>query len=477
MKIRIIAGFLSALPILGLFVRCSTEPHTSPPNIIILHVDDMGWTDLECYGSDFYETPNIDQLSREGIRFTNAYAPGSICSPSRASIQTGRYASELGITDWIRASFQKDQAVDYDAPPAYEENEGRKLRTPFNNNFLPLEEKTIAEYLKKQGYKTIHIGKWHLGDSAFSPIEQGYDINIAGCDYGEPPSYFDPYVRPSKAYSWGTEPKFSFPTLKPRREGEYLTSRLTDEALHQIRGAGDQAFFLFFNYYSVHTPLEAKEAMIRKYEIKEPGRHHHPTYAAMVESVDISVGRIVRLIDSLQLNENTLFIFTSDNGGADWITDNYPLRDGKGSYYEGGIRVPFIAKWSGSIEAGAESKLPFTTMQILPTLAEIIGFDCNTCSANSIAPALFGEKAEQVDDLFWHYPHYRGKQGPYSIIRRDSMKLIRLYEENQLLLFDVKNDISETDNLSQTHPEIRNDLLNAMKRIIKSTGSKLPMEK
>jgi len=460
-----------------LLTQCSIEKQNDLPNIIILHVDDMGWTDLGCFGSDFYETPNIDKLSREGISFTDAYAPAAICSPSRAAIQTGKYPSQLGITDWIRASFQKDRKIDYDHPPAFIENEGRKMKTPFNNNFLPLEEKTIAEYLKEQGYKTIHIGKWHLGDEEYYPTCQGYDINIAGCDLGEPPSYFDPYVRKSKTYSWGTEPRISFPTIKPRREGEYLTNRLTDEALTLIRSNSDSPFLLFFNFYSVHSPLEAIDNMVCKYESKTPGRHDNTTYAAMVESVDIAVGRISHLIDSMNLSEKTLFIFTSDNGGADWITDNYPLRSGKGSYYEGGIRVPFIAKWTGSIEKGSVSHLPITTMQLLPTLAEIIGFECNSASANSFAPAIYGKELAHNNVLFWHFPHYRGKQSPYSIIRKDSMKLIRLYETNKVLLYDLKNDISEKNNLSLSHPEIRDSLLNNLNRLLSETNSKLPIPK
>lgn len=460
-----------------LLVQCTTEEQTVLPNIIIFHVDDMGWTYLGCYGSEYYETPNIDKLCEEGMRFTNVYAPAAICSPSRASIQTGKYTSELGITDWIRASFQKDKAIDYTNSPEYDENDGRKMRTPFNNNYLPLEEKTIAEYLKDAGYKSIHIGKWHLGDENYYPTNQGYDINIGGCDYGEPPSYFDPYTRPSKIYSWGTEPAFSIPTLEPRKEGEYLTNRLTDEAAQMIRASADSAFFLFFNFYSVHTPLQAIDSLVEKYENKPISRHDNPKYAAMIESVDQAVGKIMELIDSLRLEKNTLIIFTSDNGGADWITDNYPLRSGKGSYYEGGIRVPFIVKWPGFVQQGAESEVAFTTMQILPTVAEIVGFECNTCSGQSIKPVLMGGSMETAEDLFWHFPHYRGEIGPYTIIRRDTMKLIKFYEGNSLKMFDLRNDVSETNDLSQSYPAIADSLLNAMELFLENTNAKVPVYK
>jgi arylsulfatase A-like enzyme len=471
-------NYLTIPCILGLAFSCKTaEQEEMKPNIIIFHVDDLGWTDLNCYGSDFYETPNIDSLASKGIKFTNAYAPAAICSPSRASIQTGKYPPSTGITDWIRATFQKDTAIDYSNPPKYEMKEGKQMKTPFNQNFLPLEEKTIGEYLKENGYYTVHAGKWHLGEEGYYPTNQGYDVNIAGCDYGEPPSYFDPYFREGHHYPWGYEPPFSFPTLEPRKEGEYLTNRLTDEVSRIIKEHEDTSFFVFFNYYAVHTPIQGVDSLVEKYKQKEPGLHDNPEYAAMVEAVDLSVGRINSLLDSLGLSSNTLILFTSDNGGLDRVTDNHPLRAGKGTPFEGGIRVPFIATWRGQIQGNRVSDLPFTSMNILPTLADIVGFKTQASDGKSIAPLLFGEEMETVGDLFWHYPHYRGNQSPYSIIRRDSMKLIRFYDGDSLKLYNLNKDISEKNNLAEKFPGTAEILNNKIDSLIKISGGKLPVFK
>ena len=470
--------YLTIPCIIGVAFSCKpTVQDEMKPNIIIFHVDDLGWTDLNCYGSDFYETPNIDGLASKGIKFTNAYAPAAICSPSRASIQTGKYPPSTGITDWIRATFQKDTAIDYTNPPKYDLNEGKKMKTPFNQNFLALDEKTIGEYLKENGYFTVHAGKWHLGEEGYYPTDQGYDVNIAGCDYGEPPSYFDPYFREGHHYPWGYEPPFSLPTLEPRERGEYLTNRLTDEVSRIIKENSDTSLFVFFNYYAVHTPIQGVDSLVEKYNQKEPGIHDNPEYAAMVEAVDLSIGRITSLLDSLELNSNTLILFTSDNGGLGWVTDNYPLRSGKGTPFEGGIRVPFIAAWEGKIQGNRISDLPFTSMNILPTLGDIVGFEVEDGDGVSIAPIFFGENKKSIGELFWHYPHYRGNQSPYSIIRRDSMKLIRFYDGDSLKLYNLKVDISEKNDLSEKLPRLANALNLKIDSLIKSSGAQLPAYK
>ncbi len=479
--------YLSLGSILAILTGCNTTVEKSEdksietnrskhPNVVIFHVDDLGWTDAGCFGSDYYETPNIDKLCGQGMKFTNAYAPGAISSPSRASVQTGKYTSRLGITDWIRASFQKDSTIDYSNPPEYEENEGKKLKTPFNQNFLPLKEKTIAEYLKEEGYITAHIGKWHLGEKGHYPTDQGYDMNIAGCDYGEPPSYFDPYHREAHTYPWGYEPAFSIPTLKPRKKGEYLTNRLADEACKIIRQNKDTALFLFHNFYGVHTPIQAIDSLIQKYERKDTTRHNNPVYAAMIESVDEAVGQVINLMDSLALSENTIFIFTSDNGGLLRVTDNFPLRNGKGTAFEGGIRVPFIMKWDNHIKSNTVSDLPFTTMSILPTLADILDFQVKS-DGESIAPVALGEKPGTRKSLFWHYPHYRHNNSPYTIIRSDSFKLIKFYDGDSLELYNMKNDISETTDVSEKFPNITDSLHRQINEHLSATNAKLPVSK
>ncbi|MFW5886821.1 MAG: sulfatase [Bacteroidota bacterium] len=448
------------------------------PNVIIFHVDDLGWTDLGCYGSEYYETPNIDKLCEEGMKFTNAYAPAAICSPSRASIQTGKYTARLGVTDWIRASFQKDTAIDYNNPPEYDLNQCKNMKTPFNINHLDLEEKTIGEYMKQGGYKTAHIGKWHLGDEKYYPTQQGYDINIAGCDYGEPPSFFDPYHREAKTYPWGDEPAFSLPTLEPRKEGEYLIYRLADEASKIIDENKDTSFFIFYNFYGVHTPIEAPGNLIKKYENKKPSQYHNnPVYAAMIEAVDNAVGQVMNKLDSLGLTKNTLIFFTSDNGGLLSVTSNHPLRQGKGDAFEGGIRVPFIAKWEGKIPKNTVSDYPFTSMNLLPTLADILNLETGKdIDGFSMIPELMGDGME-TKDLFWHFPHYRGNNVPYTIVRSDSMKLIKFYDGDSLKMYNLKQDISEENDLSGSLTDVRDSLLKKIDHFVTQTQAKLPVYK
>jgi arylsulfatase A-like enzyme len=392
---------------------------------------------------------------------------------------TGKHTARLGITDWIRATFQKDTAIDYANPPKYDVIPGKPLKTPFNKNHLPLEEKTVAEYLKDAGYKTAHVGKWHLGEKGYYPSDQGYDINIAGCDYGEPPSYFDPYYREAKTYKWGHEPAFDLPTLEPRKKGEYLTDRLADEVSGIINENKDTSFFIFYNFYGVHTPIQGKDSLIRKYKNKPVSPYHdNPVYAAMIESVDQAVGQVMDKIEALGLTENTLVIFTSDNGGLHHVTKNHPLRGGKGQPYEGGIRVPFIAKWQGKIPEKTVSDLPFTTMNVLPTLTDILGMETEGVDGVSIAPELLGKEMETAGDLFWHYPHYRWKrQSPYTIVRSDSMKLIKYYDGDSIHLFNLERDISEQNNLVEDLPGTRDALLQKIEDFIDETGAKLPVAK
>ncbi|MCH9021932.1 MAG: sulfatase-like hydrolase/transferase, partial [Planctomycetes bacterium] len=335
------------------------------PNVVFFLIDDLGWTDAGCYGSRYFETPHIDQLAKDGMRFTDGYAACAVCSPTRAAVMTGRYPARLGVTDWIRASFQGSQIpADGKNPSGYVGGKNRKVLCPKNALWMELEEITIAEVLKKADYTTCYIGKWHLGFEDWYPDKQGFDYNIGGCDYGHPPSYFDPYER---------KDGLGIPTLSPRKEGEYLTDREADEACRFIREHSDVPFFLYVAHYAVHTPIQGKKELIEKYKAKPPTNQKNPTYAAMVESVDDSVGKIMKTLDELQLRENTVVIFTSDNGGLMGPTHNAPLRAGKGHPYEGGIREPLIVRWPRMVEAGTTCSEPVTSVDYFPTLCEITG--------------------------------------------------------------------------------------------------------
>ncbi|MFB0525620.1 MAG: sulfatase, partial [Phycisphaerae bacterium] len=292
-------------------------------NFVLILIDDLGWMDTGCYGSEFYETPNIDRLAAEGMRFTDGYAACAVCSPTRAAVMTGRYPARTGVTDWIHFRDFRGSRTNPNQknPTEYVGDKNRKLLCPPNPFWMELEEITIAETLKPAGYTSCHVGKWHLGPDAWYPDKQGFDFNIAGCDYGQPPSYFDPYFRNGQGY---------IPTLPPRRQGEYLTDREADEAVRFIRRHKDKPFFLYLAHYAVHTPIQAKEELTEKYKNKPRYGQKNPTYAAMVESVDDAMGKIMSVLDELDLAERTVIFFTSDNGGLMNVTNNAPLRAGKG---------------------------------------------------------------------------------------------------------------------------------------------------
>ena len=426
--------YYSALIILlSLLLSCQSDPEEPvAPNIIIFLVDDMGWTDLGCYGSDFYETPHIDRLAKRGVKFTNAYSACTVCSPTRAAIMSGKYPARLNLTDWISGSV----------------NEYAKLRVPDWRMYLPTEEETIAEFLKTRGYATAHIGKWHLGnDTLYYPKNQGFDINIAGYSKGSPPSYFYPYERQGRE---------SIPYLDDGTSGEYLTDRLTDEAVQFINDHQNQPFFLNFDHYAVHTPIQGKDSLTDYYRRKlEPGmRHNNAEYAAMVHSTDESMGKLIATLDSLQLTENTFIFFTSDNGGLTlWdITNNAPLRSGKGSAYEGGTRVPMIIKPSGTYMKGISSTEAIISMDIFATVRDLLSENPLPVYEDgySLLPLLRGEVPELGREaLYWHYPHYhRGGASPYSAVRHGNYKLIAYYEDNKPELYHLGRDPSESQDLS-----------------------------
>jgi arylsulfatase A len=341
--LQTLAALLLA-PLPALHAAAAPAP-PGKPNIIFFLVDDMGWTDVGCMGSKFYETPNVDRLAAQGMKFTQAYSACTVCSPTRAALLTGQYPARLHITDWI-PGHRRPQA---------------KLKVPDWTMHLPLETTNIARLLKPEGFASASIGKWHLGGAAFWPEKQGFDLNVAGCDKGSPPSYFSPY---------------KIPTLPNGPNGEFLSDRLTDEALKFITQNKNHPFFLYLPHYAVHTPLMAKAEVIAKYKKKADPHapQHNAVYAALIESVDDSLGRVMRKLDELKLTDNTIVIFNSDNGGLIRSTGvNLGLRAGKGSAYEGGVRVPLIVKWPGVTKAGSVCETPVISVDYLPTILEMTG--------------------------------------------------------------------------------------------------------
>ncbi len=425
------------------------------PNVILILADDFGWTDLECYGSDFYQSPNIDRLAADGARFTANYSACTVCSPTRAALLTGKYPARLHITDWIPGM-----------PP-----ENPKLIVPDFTKQLPLDEVTIAERFKQAGYATASIGKWHLGGNAYYPDKQGFDINIAGTDYPQPrPGYFAPY---------------DIETIEQGPAGEYITDRLTDEAVNFIRDHRAEPFFLYLPHFAVHTPIQAKKKLIARHEKRlrelKKTEHTNAAYSAMIESLDESIGRIRETINELGIAQNTIVIFTSDNGGRVPTTSNAPLRVGKGSCYEGGVRVPLIVYWPGVTQAGSEIDVPVITMDLYPTLHEMAGLKADPnviCDGLSLAPLLRGTGQLADRALYWHYPHYQhyqqGGTTPYSAIRQGDYKLVEFLDDSRVELYNLKSDIGEQHNIAEANPEMVGKLRDDLHQWRQSVDAQMP---
>ena len=425
--------FLLAAPAVA-----ADEPR--PPNFVLILVDDLGWRDVGCNGSTFYETPNIDRLAASGRRFTDGYAACPVCSPTRASILTGKYPARLHLTDWL---------------PGRADRPSQKLLRPKFLQHLPLEEVTLAEALKPLGYVSASIGKWHLGGPDYSPEKQGFDLNVGGCDKGSPPSYFFPYKNRT----------FSLPGLEEGREGEYLTDRLTDEAEKFLQKNRDRPFFLYLAHYAVHIPLQAKKDVVAKYRAKvKPGQgQDNPLYAAMVEAVDDSVGRVLKKLEELKVADRTVVIFTSDNGGLSVkegpntpSTSNAPLRAGKGYLYEGGIREPLLVRWPGVTKAGSTCDVPVCSVDFYPTVLEMAGVreGAGAVDGVSLVPLLRQAGEPRRDALYWHYPHYSNQGGrPGGAVRQGQYKLIESYEDGKLELYDLREDVGEANDLARRLPE------------------------
>lgn len=418
---------------------------TRKPNIVLVLIDDYGWADTGCYGSTYHRTPNIDALAARGMRFTDAYAAAPVCSPTRAALMTGKHPARLHLTDWL---------------PGRDDRPNQKLARPTIQQQLPLAETTLAEALQQAGYTTAHIGKWHLGGTGFEPEKQGFEVNIAGDHTGTPLSYFAPYQRAGRF----------MPKLESAPPDEYLTDRLTAEAEHFIEQHKDKPFFLYLPHYTTHIPMKAKAELIAKYRaLPKPERgQNNPVYAAMIESMDESIGRLMRKLEQAGIVDNTVFIFTADNGGLATpegpdtpATTNAPLRAGKGYLYEGGIRVPLIVTWPKRIKAGSTNRTPVYSADLFATAVEIAGLKNTTgLDAASLLPLLTGRGKLTRAALYWHYPHYSNQSingghfdQPGAAIRQGDYKLIEFYQDNHVELYDLKTDLSERNDLARSRPQ------------------------
>ena len=460
-----------------LFSSLSFSQENKKLNVILIHVDDLGATDLGVFGSDFYETPNLDQLAKEGMRFTQSYAAASICSPSRAALMTGKYPARVGITDWIRAKFQGHSTSGQ--PGEFEEFADKPLKTPKIQGFLPLEEQTIAERLQPLGFTSLHVGKWHLGEEGMHPEDQGFDVNIGGNDLGQPPSYFDPY-QPQTPREF-----YQIKNLPPRKVGEFLTDRESDEIIGFLKGNQDKPFLVHWAPYAVHTPIMGPEDLVEKYRQKTPGQQRNPVYAALIENLDQNVGKLLDYLNQTGLRENTLLIFTSDNGGLignpnNPVTWNIGLREYKGYPYEGGIRIPTIVSLPGQIPSNVTSSVLTISMDWISTILDALGENPHqeSLDGKSLWPVLTGEKENLDRDLFWHFPHYREPDvAPHTIVRSGDFKMIYYFEGGKTELFDLKNDPIEQHNLSEQMPEMVNQLTEKIGSWWEVTGARLPLGK
>jgi len=455
---RLLSGTLVMLVGLSAWDNAAAAPRK--PNIVLIVADDLGWTDLGFQGSKFYETPNLDRLAGGGMVFTDAYTPAANCAPTRACYMSGQYGPRHGIYT-VGTSVRGNPRQ-------------RKLIPTPNRTTLPDENVTLAEALRTNGYATCHAGKWHLGGDART---QGFDVNIAGSHWGHPKrGYFSPY---------------GMAHLDDGPKGEYLADRITTEALDFIEDHKDEPFFLHMAHYSVHTPIQPKPEKVPHYRQKKPtDRHNDPKYAAMIESLDENVGRLMDGLADAGLDEHTLVVFTTDNGGVYKITRQWPLRAGKGAYYEGGIRAPFVVRWPGKVAPGSRCATPVIGVDFYPTFLEAAAAtppEGKQLDGLSLIPLLTGQGSFPERPLFWHFPIYLQagnsetrdplfRTRPGSVIRLGDWKLHEYFEDGGLELYNLKDDIGEKHNLAAQMPEKVRELHAKLQAWREATGAPVPTE-
>ncbi|MFT7633193.1 MAG: arylsulfatase A [Mariniblastus sp.] len=456
-RVVLLVLFLPSL----VFAEGNERPSSHPPNIVLIMADDMGWKDLHCYGNENLDTPNLDQLAREGVRFTDAYSASPVCTPTRAAMMTGESPARLNITNHAPGhpnNFQKP---------------GTSIQTPTWQRNLPLDRVTLAEQLKANGYATAFVGKWHLSHQLKAPGEpaemdlrpehQGFDINIGGCSFGGPPSYFEPYKNP---------------TIKPKKDGDYLPDRCARECTDFIEANRERPFFLCWWNYSVHYPFQAPAELIKKYEARQGPGIENPTYAAMLEGMDSAIGSVIKAIDSNGLSDRTLVIFTSDNGP--FAANVKPLRGEKGHLYEGGIRVPMMVRWPNTIGKNRQDATPVISMDVHATILDAAGIKpdpTNVPDGVSLLPMLKSEEKLQRDAIYFHYPNYafHKKNRLGSAIRSGNFKLLHFYDDDSIELYDLTNDISESKNLAKHDPETAERLRQKLELWLKDSNASRPV--
>lgn len=483
--------FLSALGIGSLFLILVSAAEIRKPNVVLILIDDLGWADLGITGSTFYETPNINALAKEGAFFKDAYAANPVCSPTRASILTGKYPNRINLTNHSGISGSKG--------PGY------PLTPPEIVGNMPHEDTTLAEALKEAGYATAHIGKWHLAkhseqDRTNYPENNGFKINIAGHKMGQPGSYHYPYK--SKEH-----PETNVPDMEEGNEGDYLTDRLTDRAISFIEAHREHPFYLNMWYHTVHTPIEPRKDKLAKYlkkakaiglseTTREAAQDHQSwthahqdsaAYACMVESMDENVGRILNCLKRLDLENDTIVIFFSDNGGLSTgsgpmsPTSNSPLRAGKGWVYEGGIRVPLIIKLPGQVKNGVTIDVPIVSTDLYPTVLDLASLPLRPeqhVDGVSLKPLLCGDAATlDREAIYFHYPHYHpiNTMGPAGAVRMGDYKLVERFEDMSVELYNLRDDIGESKDLSTKMPELAERMKNALHDWRKQSGAVMPI--